>query len=333
MAALTFRRHPYNHTFRIESSCFRWNFNFTTQRRLICRLSRVDMQKIQRERRAVRDQARTTRSRIWEDVSVIIGAPRKICTSEGGSTKGNKISLREFREWLNTTIDIEAPDPKLVYRTSSGDLIIDPQYSGKLYLQGLLLPHGSTTGKPLRYAYNFLEGKTGRDRESLAGSGQEARQVTAIWAAALRETGPSSTLISAYTEPILGYLNEVADVMLDVHGQHLDQDIAEMVWKEMRCINEDNEGRLPFYYSPSETQNVGFIFPPTVFFHCFSTRTSTLFDAISGSIQYQFRALSGKYCASISFAERPSKNSKLVSPKQKLLIFLLISLRLTLIGC
>ncbi|KAF2792541.1 hypothetical protein K505DRAFT_246469, partial [Melanomma pulvis-pyrius CBS 109.77] len=150
IAALIFRRFPHNHTFRIDSSGFRWNFNFDTKRQLLCRLSRLldADQKIQ-ARRSVRGRPRTTTHRKWEDVSVFIGAPTKGRGSNSVVHKGQKIPLTGFREWLKVTIDIEGPES--VIRTTCGDLIMDPAYRNKLYLRGLLLPQGSTTGRPLLY--------------------------------------------------------------------------------------------------------------------------------------------------------------------------------------
>lgn len=255
MAALTFRRFPHNHTFRIDSSGFRWNFNFNTQRKLICRLSRLlDADQIIKARRTVRGQPRTTKHRKWEDVSVVIGAPTKGRGSNAVVNKGQKIPLTEFREWLKVTIDIEGPES--VIRTTCGDLIMDPAHRNKLYLRGLLLPHGSATGRLLRYGYNFRQGQIGRDRVSLGGSKQESRQVTAIWAAALRKAGPGSELISTYTELMLKWLNKAADVTLDDKTQCLDKDIAQMVWNKMRQINQDESRRPPFYYCPSDTKDV-----------------------------------------------------------------------------
>jgi hypothetical protein len=254
MSALTFRRHPYKHSFRIESNQFRWSFNFNFERKLTCRLTRVDKQKILRAMRAAWDKPRTTESRIWEDVSVIIGAPIKGRGSNGETLKGEKIPLEEFRKWLKITIDVNGPDS--IVRTDDGYLITDKQYSNKLYLRGLLLPHGSMTGKGCVHGYNFLKGDTNRDRQALGKVNEEIRSINMIWANALRAAGPGSELLITYTNLILEHLNKVADVMLMAKGQNLDEDIARMVWGQMRSINRDVQGRSVFYYHPTDGKDV-----------------------------------------------------------------------------
>ncbi|ORX89686.1 hypothetical protein BCR34DRAFT_440739, partial [Clohesyomyces aquaticus] len=82
------------------------------------------------------------------------------------------------------TLEIQAP--KTVTRTSRGDIIMDDDHKNKLYLRGLLLPHGSAALKPLHFGYNFLEGENGRDRESLGSGLDEVRRINKIWATAIR---------------------------------------------------------------------------------------------------------------------------------------------------
>lgn len=99
MAGLTFLRTPYKHSFRVESSGFRWNFSFNTNRTMQCKLTRVDPKQIMKlKKQAAKEKDRMSKAQIWNDVSVIIGAPRKIRTSDGLSLKGSKIALADFED-------------------------------------------------------------------------------------------------------------------------------------------------------------------------------------------------------------------------------------------
>ncbi|KAF2866205.1 hypothetical protein BDV95DRAFT_649757 [Massariosphaeria phaeospora] len=246
LAALIFRRHPNNFTFRIESSSFKWNFIFNQDLKLVCQFTRIESNKFEKEKKLAKNKPRTTVHHAWEDVSVFIGTPRTGLASTGDRGKSNKIPLAEFRQWLGVTIDIRPP--RLIM-TDAGDLIMDKPHQGILYLRGLQLPGGSGSGKPYRYSYNFLEGKTNRERDVMRSATSEARQVTAIWAAAIKDDGKGdSNLISAYTDLLLGSINKYADVLLDSEDIPLSLDTATRIWAHM-CSDRDGQGKV-FYYCP-----------------------------------------------------------------------------------
>lgn len=254
MSALTFRRYPYLHSFCIESNGCWWNFNYNADRKLICRLTKVNEEKLLQDKNAAGHKPRTTTSHIWEDVSVIIGAPKEGRASNGQRSKGKKIPLEEFEKWLKITIDVNGPTS--IHRTDYGDLITDKQYKNKLYLRGLLLPSGSMTGKDCSYGYNFSEGQTNRDRQALGNAKKESSNINRIWANALRIAGSGSDLLEKYTELILNELNKVGDVMLRAKSQNLEEDIARMVWTQMQLMNKDGQGRSAFYYHATDGKAV-----------------------------------------------------------------------------
>ena len=71
-------------------------------------------------------------SSIWEDVTVKI--------SKGKGSYGRKISEADFRSWLEVTIDIEGPQSADIVKTCYGDLILDKEFAGRIYLKGLRVP-------------------------------------------------------------------------------------------------------------------------------------------------------------------------------------------------
>jgi hypothetical protein len=245
IAGLVLCRSENNYGCRMVSGGYRWNFTWATNKRLVTKLSRCNRDNMKKEREEAEGKPRTTKSQAWNDVSVFIGGRRK-------NGKGKKVPLVLFREWLKMTIDIDSPQART--RTPRGDLITDPEYSNKLYLRGLLLPQGSTVGRPLRYGYNFLQGETGRDREGLKGANSQNLQVTAIWAAALSAAGPNSELLAAYTELLLDWESyKYADVMMDTRYQYLDAGTATMVWNYMRKMTPE---KPPFYHNSRDTAEV-----------------------------------------------------------------------------
>ena len=102
-----------------------------------CWLRPQNLQKIQREkdayaRKAVTGAERGFTSSIWEDVTVKI--------SKGKGSYGRKISEADFRSWLEVTIDIEGPQSADIVKTCYGDLILDKEFAGRIYLKGLRVP-------------------------------------------------------------------------------------------------------------------------------------------------------------------------------------------------
>jgi hypothetical protein len=107
---------------------------------------------------------------------------------EGGVGKqDNKISIEMFQMWLRVSLDIRGFSyPCHIIETNAGDLILDPNFHGQLYLKGMLLPAAFCELKTYRLGYNFPRGKVNRDRQILVDSHEEANIVRQIWEAALQ---------------------------------------------------------------------------------------------------------------------------------------------------
>ena len=252
LSALVFRRNNYN--FRIESGEFKWLFVFK-RGKLSCCLSRMGDKTLDKLKLKEMGQPRTPIARPWEDVSVVIGAPGAGRTADGFKVQGDRVHVDDFKEWLKVTLDINPP--RKMIRTSQGDLIRDPIYQERLYLRGLLLPSGGTSGKGYAYGYNFIDGSTTRDRDSLKHPGEESRRIAAIWAAAMRaDDSEDSDITAEYTSLLLNSLNRKGDTMLSCDSNCLPEDIARMVWRKMLVMNKDSQGRPAFYYSAMEGKDV-----------------------------------------------------------------------------
>ena len=93
----------------------------------------------------------------------------------------NAVLLAEFRRWLTVTLDIRGFSyPLDVLETEVRDLILDPDFHGRVYLKGMRLPCSRSGLKQYRFAYNFLHGKVNRDRRILVDRDKEANIVRRI---------------------------------------------------------------------------------------------------------------------------------------------------------
>jgi hypothetical protein len=173
----------------------------------------------------------------------------------GLKIRGRLINLSDFRKMLKVTLDIDPPSNMI--RTPQGNLIRDPRYQGMMYLRGLLLPSGGMSGKPYTYGYDYVDGSTTRDRDTLAGSGEESKRIADIWAAVIRgDDSEDLEMTTEYTNLLLQHLNQRGDAILGNGCILLAKDIARKVWTKMRSINHNQQGRAAFYYSAIEGKDV-----------------------------------------------------------------------------
>ena len=103
--------------------------------------------------------------------------------------KGDGLSEAEFNKRIAVTLDIKGPSPEDVIRTDYGDLILDPAFSGKLYVKELRLLQNKSRNKGYQYGYNLLSGRVNRDWESMAGPSEESKLLTGIWTDAIGAEG------------------------------------------------------------------------------------------------------------------------------------------------
>ena len=258
LSALVFRRNNYN--YRIESAGFKWNFIFKKWE-LACGLRRMSDKTLDKLKQKEHGKPRLDIAHPWEDVCVVIGAPGTARKFNGVKIKGNQLHVDQFRKMLKITLDINPP--KKMIRTPRGDLIRDPTYQNLMFLHNLKLPSGGKKGKSYAYGYNFVDGTTNRDRETLDGAGEEEEGIAAIWASSIRsDTSDDSDLLTEYTLLLLSSLNKKGDAMLNSEDNCLPEDIASKVWQKMRTMNHDQQGRAAFYYSAIEGKDVSH--PPLV---------------------------------------------------------------------
>ncbi|KAH9875419.1 hypothetical protein J1614_004911 [Plenodomus biglobosus] len=254
LAALVFRRNDYS--FRIESGSFKWNFIFK-KAELTCQLTQMKIEMLKSMKSKAFGLPRTNIAHPWEDVCVAIASRGKARTINGELKQTKLLHVDEFKKWLSVTLDINPP--KKMIRTIEGDLIRDPIYQSKMYLHGLLLPSGGIKGNNYAYGYNFIRGSTTRDRDSLAGSGQESTNIAAIWAYAIRSCDSNdSDIVYEYTSLLISSLNEKGDAILSSTRNPLRKDVAQKIWEQMREMHKDPEGRPPFYYVAKEGRDVCF---------------------------------------------------------------------------
>lgn len=173
LAALAMCRN--NHKVLFAASNYYWSFEFCGKdmSHFSCTLEPATLMSRVSESSTV-DVSKTLSKfapRIWKDVSVMISS----------------VQQEEFSWWLDVLLDIRRPvNLSDSDETAYGDLIIDPNFAGKVYLKGLRLPASGLCGfKKSKFGYNFLQGNINRDRQRLRNQLQEAQKISQIWEAAI----------------------------------------------------------------------------------------------------------------------------------------------------
>ncbi|KAI1460719.1 hypothetical protein F4805DRAFT_478494 [Annulohypoxylon moriforme] len=190
IALLILMRGPQNHGVRCRSGGFEWSFNFTNQQKLVTSLVRIFPDAIS-EAHGRRDSA-PIEVMANRDVQFLIGGS----SIQGRDERGYPIARAEvpreaFEKWTKAAIFLQNIPNEAIVKTMNGDLIIDPRCTGNIYLKGFLLKESygeksaGLTKKMLRYSYNFVNGTTNRERESMAGSDHGSRTILTIWESAL----------------------------------------------------------------------------------------------------------------------------------------------------
>ena len=192
LAALVLRRLGYS--VRIETSSFYWNFNFGRRDILCCTLSEPLPAVLQKKKAAFADQVRRAerllKGNMWEDVTFILSKGREIL--------GRKIEEADFRQWITVALDLDAPDHDAIVRTERGDLILGPDYSGRVYLKGIRVAGHGPDGRKYKYGYNLPTGRINRDRERMMNQNEEAQTIAEIWRQSILKEGDKIT--DAYLE-------------------------------------------------------------------------------------------------------------------------------------
>ncbi|KAJ6126127.1 hypothetical protein N7471_010620 [Penicillium samsonianum] len=176
LAALIMSRYGYKVS--VAASHCKWSFGLHGRyQSLRCVIvpSRKMRPAIQRE---PADDTAKLRFQDERDVTVVIGA--------GWANRSRPVSSETFFGWLYVTLDIRGLSyPSSIVETPQGDLLLDSQYHGRLFLHGVLLPISTSGIKHFKFRYNFTLGKFSRDRQKLIARCEVADKVRQIWQCAL----------------------------------------------------------------------------------------------------------------------------------------------------
>jgi hypothetical protein len=235
---------------RIEASRFYWKFRYFSNNpyNLYCELSAASEKKIEKDMEKQRkDRAkgvpRGLTANIWEDVTVKIGKVYRPW-SESAS-----IALEEFQSWLMVSLDLERPSD--IIKTSRGCLILDPSFQGRIYLRALLLEINNPLAvrkRKFRFAYNLLNGRVNRDRQSLSSAAEEAQEFARIWKEAIEKS--SENTLKNYIE-LLREDDRWADVSRA--KDFIDEVTAKAIWQ---YLLKDDPRRRRFYYDHKSGEHV-----------------------------------------------------------------------------
>ncbi|TGO32057.1 hypothetical protein BHYA_0359g00020 [Botrytis hyacinthi] len=218
------------HQARITASKFYWNFRWGAKEKKIlwCFLSEVKKKPSQQELNPQTTESSLFRDASpWKDVSVKMGCVR--------GKQGKSITEAEVMEWLKVCIHFDRP--KEIVCTPSGNLILDPNFRGKIYLKGLFLEKTSRT-YAVKYGYDFSQGHIGRDRKGMEDPEQMATLSAKVWEEAVKKNG--SKMLDMYIDMLLDKENFWYDSLNAVNKTT--RYMAKAIWSRLRK-KEDN-----FYY-------------------------------------------------------------------------------------
>ncbi|KIX03818.1 uncharacterized protein Z518_07371 [Rhinocladiella mackenziei CBS 650.93] len=243
IAALVMRRE--GHSVRFASSSYYWNFGFRGANRatLCCSLRQAKAEAVKRKQEVYANKVtapnfrRGLTANIWEDVTVRIG--------KGRGDDGTKLLEKDFRSWMEVSIDLNPPKSTKIIRTDYGDLILDSRFAGHIYLKGLRIPGHGSSDRDYVFGYNFIRGSINRDRQRLANPLEEAELLAQIWHESMRAKGDDIT--DAYINLFRDH-EECADIALAI--EKLSLCTAKIIWHRLRSSFPD-----AFFYSEDISQS------------------------------------------------------------------------------
>lgn len=232
VAALVLRRA--HHRVRLTSKSYNWTFGLRGRNdTLYCRLSSVS----ERQIRLTQKISGSLKADPAEDVCILIDRGRK---------GGRVVAEGDFRKWIKVTLDIIRPtDPNDIVETPHGDLILNKNFAGKMYLKGLLLPNGGSSITRQKAGYNLFDGHTNRDRERLKNEDQEAEMLMHIWEHSIDIGG------ERIAQTYIDLLQDHHDCVDVSRADHLiSQKTAVTIWGRLKT-----EGVAKFYYDREDSNS------------------------------------------------------------------------------
>ncbi|KAJ5020021.1 putative modification methylase [Colletotrichum sp. SAR 10_99] len=183
VAALVMTRN--NRVVLIEASSVYWRFGFRGANKdiLACQITKPATSTINQHHDSLLSETKNGRARtnltsyVHRDFIVRISTPRG----------HERIKEQQFWDWSSVAIDLHCPSPEKIIRTEHGDLLLGPQFAGRIYLKGLRVSGHGLDGVTYSYGYDFASGRINRDRERMMKQREEARIVASIWELAVIE--------------------------------------------------------------------------------------------------------------------------------------------------
>jgi hypothetical protein len=266
VALLVLGRDPQGHHIRFHASGFTWSFCWRKRSgKLGIELSRMSEQK--REKFMAQSEKDFAEGLVpftvdpSRDVQILIGTKGNSLNEHGMLTKRRSVPVGSFLEWCKVAAWLQAVPEADVVETGFGSLYLD-KLCGNIYLKGLLLRESekgdwmpdsaSLTGKPLRFGYDFRQGRVNRDRQAINNSTEEAKAILSIWDEAIRK---KPELVEKLHEMLLTN-SKVSDStkFADVESaaQLLDSSTASKLWTHLREQNK-------WYYNHEQLSQVCFL--------------------------------------------------------------------------
>jgi hypothetical protein len=143
--------------------------------------------------------------------------------------------------------------PSRLLKTANGDLVMDKDFGGRMYLKGLFLSRINGT-RTLKFGYNFYQGDVNRDRQQMSDPWKQASTLALIWGECIKKGDHEA--LAEYTKMLREEdTNQWADVNLS--SEYMTEDTAAAVWKTI--MEGELSSTMFFYNKKTEAQVRGFL--------------------------------------------------------------------------
>ncbi|RAL09205.1 uncharacterized protein BO97DRAFT_352411 [Aspergillus homomorphus CBS 101889] len=178
----------------------------------------------------------TLRSRQSKDVSIFINSDTTL------------IYMGMFRHWLTVALDIcDFSLPSETITTVYGDILLDRKFSGKVFLQGVLLPETKLGRGKFTYGYNLQHATVSGNRRSFSSPQEEAMRLCRIWEAAIAQKAAN-----ALQKYVFLLTDRCGPLDISDAQNHLSASTVKAIWAYLRHM----DGGKNFYHAniPSDVR-------------------------------------------------------------------------------